>query len=174
MNGVHDMGGQHGLGVIVPEPGGSRFHVAWEARAHAMVIASPTRGNTDAGRHQRERIPGPTYLAMTYYERWFEALCQMLVTDGFVSPEEMATAVADPAAPKASPKLTSAQVPTALARSGSYLRSRTAAPAIVIGDRGRARNLNPTGHTRLPRYARGRLGAVTHWEFPRPPDMSGD
>ena len=47
MNGVHDMGGQHGLGPIVPEPEGSPFHAAWEARVHAVVIASPTRGNID-------------------------------------------------------------------------------------------------------------------------------
>ena len=25
----------------------------------------------------------------------------------------------------------------------------------------RARNINPTGHTRLPRYARGKLGIIT-------------
>ena len=29
-----------------------------------------------------------------------------------------------------------------------------------VGQRVRARNLNPTGHTRLPRYARGKLGVI--------------
>ena len=162
MNGVHDMGGQHGLGVVVPEPEGSPFHAAWEARTHAMVIASPSRGNIDAGRHERERIPGATYLGMTYYERWFEGLRQMLLAGGFVSPEELATALADPAAPKAKPRLASADVPTALARAGSYLRSSAAQPAFAVGDHVRARNLNPIGHTRLPRYARGRVGVITH------------
>jgi nitrile hydratase len=28
------------------------------------------------------------------------------------------------------------------------------------GDRVRTRNINPLGHTRLPRYARGRLGLI--------------
>ena len=162
MNGVHDMGGQHGLGAIVPEPESSPFHAAWEARAHAMVITSPTRGNIDAGRHQRERIPGATYLAMSYYERWFEGLCQMLLAGGFVSPEELATAIGDSAAPEAKPRLTSSEVATALARSGSYVRSSAAHPAFAVGDRVRARNLHPVGHTRLPRYARGRVGIVTH------------
>jgi len=162
MNGVHDMGGQHGMGAVMPEPEGKPFHAAWEARAHAMVIASPTRGNIDASRHQRERIPGATYLAMTYYERWFEGLRQMLLTGGFVSPKELATAVADPAAPKANPRLTSADVPTASARAGTYLRSSAAQPTFAVGDRVRARNLNPVGHTRLPRYARGRVGVITH------------
>ena len=162
MNGVHDMGGQHGLGAIVPEPESSSFHAAWEARAHAMVIAAPTRGNIDAGRHQRERIPGATYLAMTYYERWFEGLRQMLLAGGLVSPEELTTAIADPAAPKASPRLTSAEVSTTLARAGSYLRISAGLPSFAVGDGVRAGNLNPTGHTRLPRYARGRVGLVTH------------
>jgi nitrile hydratase len=155
------MGGQHGLGAIVPEPERLPFHATWEARAHAMVIASPTRGNIDAGRHQRERIPGAAYLAMSYYERWFEGLRQMLLAGGFVSPEELATAIADPASPKASPGLTSDEVPAGLARAGSYLRSNAAQPAFAVGDRVRARNFNPTGHTRLPRYARGRVGVVT-------------
>ena len=162
MNGVHDMGGQHGLGAIVPEPEGSPFHAGWEARVHAMVLASPSRGNIDAGRHQRELIPGATYLAMSYYERWFEGLRQMLLTGGFVSPEELATALADPAAPKAKPRLASADVPIALARAGSYLRDSAAQAAFTVGDHVRARNLNPTGHTRLPRYARGRMGTISH------------
>ena len=78
-----------------------------------MVIASPTRGNIDAGRHQREKIPDTTSLAMTYCGRWFERLHQMLLAGGFVSPEELATAIANPAMLKASPKLASAEVPAA-------------------------------------------------------------
>ena len=154
------MGGMHGMGAVVPEPEGPPFHAGWEERVHAMVVASPTRGNIDAGRHQRERIPGPTYLAMTYYERWFEALRQMLVAGGFVTSGELATARADPAAPRASPRLAPADVPAALARQGSYLRESSAAPAFAVGDRVRVRNLHPTGHTRLPRYVRGRVGVI--------------
>lgn len=162
MNGVHDMGGQHGHGAIIPEPEGNPFHTRWEGRVHAMVIASPSRGNIDAGRHQRELIPGATYLAMSYYERWFEGLRRMLLAGGFVSGEELATASADPAAPMAKPRLAPDDVPMALARAGSYLRESAAKPAFIVGDRVRARNLNPVGHTRLPRYARGRLGIIVH------------
>ena len=162
MNGVHDMGGQHGHGAIVPEPEGNPFHAVWEARVHAMVIASPSRGNIDAGRHQRELIPGATYLAMTYYERWFEGLRQMLLAGGFVKPDELVAAVADPAVPKVTPRLVPADVPTALAGAGSYLRASAVQRAFAVGDQVRARNLNPIGHTRLPRYARGRVGVITH------------
>ena len=160
MNGVHDMGGMHGLGPVAPERDEPVFHHDWERRVHALVIASPTRGNIDAGRHQRELIPGADYLRMTYYEKWFAALCEMLVKSGAVSADELASGRADPAAPKATPRLAPAAVTVALAHSGSYQREIAAAPAFHVGDRVRARNLNPTGHTRLPRYARGRLGVV--------------
>ena len=159
MNGVHDMGGMHGLGAIAPEPDEPVFHAEWERRVHALVIASPTRGNIDAGRHRRERIPGPDYLRMSYYEKWLAALCEMLVEGGAVTAEEMASGHADPAAPKATPRLAPEAVSAALTRQGSYLRD-AGAPAYQVGDRVRARNLHPTGHTRLPRYARGRVGVI--------------
>ena len=78
MNGVHDMGGMQGLGRIEPEPEGQVFHHAWEGRVHAMSLASPTHSNIDAGRHQRELIPGPEYLRMSYYEKWLRSLSERL------------------------------------------------------------------------------------------------
>ena len=160
MNGVHDMGGMHGLGPVPPEPDEPVFHADWERRTHALVIASPTRGNIDAGRHQRELIPGPEYLRITYYERWFAALREMLLKGGVVTPAEMASGRADPAAPKATPRLAPEAVAPALARTGSYLREAAGKPAFKVGERVRARNLHPVGHTRLPRYVRGHVGLV--------------
>ena len=160
MNGVHDIGGMHGLGPIAPEPDEPVFHAEWERRVHALVIASPTRGNIDAGRHQRELIPGPDYLRMSYYEKWFTALTQMLLQGGVVTAAELASGAPDPAAPKATPRITAEQVAPALSRPGSYVRETSAAPAFKAGDKVRARNLNPTGHIRLPRYVRGRAGVV--------------
>ncbi|HEY2707403.1 MAG TPA: nitrile hydratase subunit beta [Caulobacteraceae bacterium] len=159
MNGVHDMGGMHGLGPVAPEPGEPVFHADWERRVHAMVIASPTRGNIDAGRHQRELIAAADYLRMTYYEKWFEGLRQMLLKGEAVAPDELAAGVADPAAPKSTPRLAPEAVAPALSTSGSYLR-KAAPPAFVAGDRVRALNLHPTGHTRLPRYVRGHVGVI--------------
>ncbi|MDE2488250.1 MAG: nitrile hydratase subunit beta [Alphaproteobacteria bacterium] len=160
MNGVHDMGGMHGLGAIVPEPEGGVFHHAWEGRVHAMTVASPTRGNIDAGRHERELIPGAEYLAMTYYEKWFRSLTQLLLKARLVSAEELAQGRAAPGAPKANPVLPAAAVETVLTRPGSYVRDPAPQPAFKAGDRIRCRNINPTGHTRLPRYARGKTGEI--------------
>jgi nitrile hydratase len=161
VNGVHDMGGMHGLGPVAPEADEPVFHADWERRVFAMAIAAPTRSNIDEGRHQRELIPGPEYLRMSYYEKWLEGLTALLLKGGFVTPQELAAGRADPAAPKATPRLAPEAVEPALTRQGSYIRDG-AAPRFAAGDTVRARNLNPQGHTRLPRYVRGRTGVVEH------------
>jgi nitrile hydratase beta subunit len=159
VNGVHDMGGMTNLGPLIPEPEGVAFHHAWEGRVHALSVASPTRANIDAGRHQRELIPGPGYLAMSYYERWFRGLTERLVMQGFTTWAEIKAGKADQGSQRTTPVFHAEDVASRVARRGSYVRE-AAPPTFAAGDRVLARNLNPPGHTRLPRYARGRLGVV--------------
>jgi nitrile hydratase len=163
VNGVHDMGGMHGMGPVAPDPGGPVFHESWEGRVHALTLASPTRSNIDTGRHERELIPGPEYLRMSYYERWFTSLRSLLRRTGTVSEAELASGQADRDAPKGEPVLTGEAVPAVLTRAGSYMREAPAAALFRPGDRVRALNINPTGHTRLPRYVRGHVGVVEAW-----------
>jgi nitrile hydratase len=160
VNGVHDMGGMQGLGRIEPEPEGGVFHEPWEGRVHAMSLASPPSSNIDAGRHQRELIPGPEYLRMSYYEKWFRSLSERLLQQGLVTREEFASGRPAPGSVKATPRLTAEAVEAALSRSGSYVREAPAPPRFAPGERVRTRNIHPEGHTRLPRYARGRTGVV--------------
>ena len=160
MNGVHDMGGMHGLGPVTPEIDAAPFHDVWEGRVHALTLASPSRGNIDAGRHQRELIPGADYLRMTYYEKWFTGLVAMLLKADTVTEQEVRTGRRDPASPKSTPHLLAAAVTAVQIRPASYEREVTAAPQFQPGDTVRALNINPTGHTRLPRYVRGRTGIV--------------
>src|SRR5690349_14487178 len=143
MNGVHDMGGMHGLGPVAPEPKEPVFHDRWEGRVHAMTIASPTRGNIDAGRHQRELIPGADYLRMSYYEKWFTSLCALLAKAGLATPDEVATGKPAPGSPKGTPRLVAADVTPAMTAPSSYVRETAAAPAFRPGDRVRAKTINP-------------------------------
>jgi nitrile hydratase len=150
MNGVHDMGGMHGLGPLEIEPDEPVFHADWEARVLALnlAVAAWRRWNIDASRHARELIPGPTYLAMTYYEKWLEGLESLIRQSGLLDAEG------------ATPPLRAADVPAALARGGPASRDVPAPVRFRIGEKVRARNLNPAGHTRLPRYVRGHVGVV--------------
>ncbi|HEX3919467.1 MAG TPA: nitrile hydratase subunit beta, partial [Caulobacteraceae bacterium] len=114
-------------------------------------------------RFGRERIPAPDYLRMTYYERWIAGLEVLLVERGLVTAEELASGAPTPGSAKAEPPLIAERVPGMLERRGSYQRDIAAPPCFAVGAAVRARNLNPVGHTRLPRYARGKRGLVTCW-----------
>src|SRR5258707_9921153 len=80
MNGVHDMGGMHGMGPIALEANEPVFHERWEARTIALTRAVGACGkwNIDAQRHSLERIPPAEYLRMSYYERWLAGLVTLL------------------------------------------------------------------------------------------------
>ena len=162
MNGVHDMGGVHGLGAIDAPADEPLFHAPWEARVLALTLAMGAWGrwNIDASRHQRELIPGADYLSMSYYEKWLTGLTHLMTAHDLITPAELASGEASPTAPKATPPLTADKVPATLARGGPATRDVVAPRWFKIGDKVRTRNINPAGHTRLPRYARGHEGVI--------------
>ena len=162
MNGVHDMGGMHGMGPVQPEQDEPVFHHRWEARVFALVRAMGRFGrwNIDAQRHQRELIPAAEQLRMSYYERWLEALSILLVRHGFLSAEELATGDFVAGTDKLTAALPADKVPAYIAAGFPASRRSDRPPRFRPGQRVRARNLNPTGHTRLPRYVRGKAGMV--------------
>ena len=162
MNGVHDMGGMHGLGPIEAPADEPLFHAPWEARVLALNLAVGAWGRwtLDASRHQRELIPGPDYLVMTYYEKWLTGLIALMTKAGLITAEEVEGGKPAPDSAKTAPPLTAERVPAVLASGGPTTRLGPAPHRFRVGDTVRARNINPTGHTRLPRYARGHVGVV--------------
>jgi len=162
MNGVHDMGGMQGMGPVEAEQNEPVFHAVWEARALALNLAASAWGkwNIDASRHQIELIPAAEYLRISYYEKWTARLEELLVRAGLVTREEIASGRPAPGSKKATPPLTADKVPSVL-RTGALASRDVAVPArFQVGQRVRARNIHPNGHTRLPRYARGHAGTV--------------
>jgi nitrile hydratase subunit beta len=162
MNGVHDMGGMHGMGPIEPEANEPVFHTNWEARAFALTLAMGAwrKWNIDASRHARELIPAAEYLRMSYYEKWIAGLIELSIQRGMVTREEIDSGAPAEGSPKAVPPLTANKVAKTLAKGGPANRDIAVAPRFQVGQRVRARNIHPAGHTRLPRYARGKLGAI--------------
>jgi nitrile hydratase len=161
MNGVHDMGGMHGMGPVEIEKGEPVFHAEWERRAFALTLASGYRGkwNIDMGRYSRERMPAAEYLAATYYERWLFGLQKLLVEVGLVTAEELATG--RPAArADAAGTLKAVDVVTFLCNRRNARMDASVPPRFKSGEHVIARNIHPLGHTRLPRYARGRRGVI--------------
>jgi hypothetical protein len=86
---------------------------------------------------------------------------ELLVTSGLVTREEMETCKPAPGSQKATPPLTVAAVSAVAGLRGNFMRPEADAKArFEVGQQVRARNMNPVGHTRLPRYARGKKGTV--------------
>ncbi len=166
MNGAHDLGGMHGLGPIKWEPEGEEpvFHAAWEKRVLGLTLAVGALGRwtIDMSRHARERQHPVDYLRQTYYENWLAGLEKLLVETGLVTAEELASGKAIGPADEATRQrvLKAEQVPTLLAKGAPVTMAPHTAPRFQPGDRVRAINRHPLGHTREPRYVRGHIGVI--------------
>ncbi len=163
MNGPHDLGGQMGFGPVVAEADEPVFHADWEPRALALTMAIRATGalSIDAGRHARESLHPADYYASSYYAIWTKALERDLVRLGFVTPEELAAGRSLGEGTRPERVLGPGGFAASLARGANYARDPAGAPAaFAVGDAVRTRVMHPAGHTRLPRYARGKAGRV--------------
>jgi len=160
VNGIHDMGGMHGLGEIGYSPGDPAFHSTWEVRVHALVTALAPYGKWRALRPEIEAIPAADYLRMSYYERWLAALIESIAKSGLASRAEIELGTAQPGTERSVPALTAETArAAALATPRTELAGRVE-PRFRVGQRVRGANLNTPTHTRLPRYTRGKVGVV--------------
>jgi nitrile hydratase len=162
VNGAQDMGGMHGFGPVQPEPNEPVFHGEWEKRAFALTLAMGMPGgwNIDMSRSARESIPPAEYLRKTYYDIWFTALETMMLERGLVTPDDIAAGrQVSPPAPDRK-VLKPDDVAKVLYRGGPTTRDTDTKPQFQVGERVRTKNINPTTHTRLPRYVRGHVGTI--------------
>ncbi len=162
MNGVHDVGGMHGFGPINPEANEPVFHAEWEGRTLAMVIAIAAWGKftADNRRAVRELIPPAEQLAISYYEKWYRGLVMNMVDAGMVFQAEVDSGRPTDGGAKLVPALLAPRVPTFWSNGAPKLRNAPATQNFRVGQRVRAKNINPPTHTRLPRYARGKIGTI--------------
>ncbi|MCC6778150.1 MAG: nitrile hydratase subunit beta [Hyphomicrobiales bacterium] len=161
MDGVHDMGGMDGFGKVEPEPNEPVFHAPWEGRVLAMQRAMGYAGawHIDHSRFAQERLPPAVYLTADYYQRWTLAMEKNVVERGLAGADELAAGHALRPGAALGRKLTTTVVQDGLTR-GSFYRPAQGPARFKPGDRVRAKNIHPLTHTRLPRYARGRVGVV--------------
>jgi nitrile hydratase subunit beta len=168
MDGVHDLGGMHGFGPVDREANEPPFHESWEAAVYAIMRASLGTGqyNLDEFRHGVERMDPAHYLRSGYYEHWLDGIARVLVEKGVVSDQELAARTAFFAErPEAPASAAARAIPATPAPRLKWFapeseRPATRPPRFAVGDTVRTRNIHPTGHTRLPRYARGKRGVI--------------
>lgn len=163
MNGIHDMGGMQDMGPIRHEKNEPVFHATWEGRVFVMFLAAGAwrKWNLDAFRHTREFLPPKEYLSTGYFEQWFSGLRDLAVRRGLVTAAEIESGKPAAGAAKVTPLLTPDKItPVALADRIHAQREVAVAAKFQPGQQVRARVINPVGHTRLPRYARGKTGVI--------------
>jgi nitrile hydratase beta subunit len=166
MNSAHDLGGMHGLGPINPEPEAEEpvFHTDWEKRVFGLTLAAGFLGkwNIDMSRYARERQHPVDYLRHTYYENWLAGLEKLLIEKELVNPEELKTGKAAGPADESTRQrvLEAGDVAETIAKGSPVAMTISTPPRFKSGENVRAVNRHPLGHTREPRYVRGRVGAI--------------
>ena len=172
MDGIHDVGGMHGFGRVEADPEERGFHAWWEAHVVACVEAGTgwRLYTIDEFRHSRERLPPVRYLQASYFEQWLDSACQLLVDKGVLTPEELEARVrffADNPEREAQDGVTRRDPAVREgAATATFRRPLATPPRFRAGDAVVTRNLHVQGHTRLPRYARGKRGIVADWRGP--------
>ena len=166
MDGIHDLGGMHGFGKIDREENEPPFHARWEAAVVASFLETLGAGliNLDEFRHAIERMDPADYLAVSYWERWLDGLVRLLTEKGLIDRAEIDARTSlfqgDPEATlPASPSARKIIMPEHRPPATSFRKS-TATPRFKVGDAVVTVVDHRSGHTRLPRYARGRRGVV--------------
>ncbi len=169
MNGVHDLGGMHGFGKVHIEKDEPVFHEEWEGRILAMsrqlgIALGPLPPG--AARFIIESMYPTRYLTASYYERLgIEVVEKRALANGIITKEELDQRTEffreHPASsvPRREDLATVEGILAGL-RTQRHPSPEGPAPRFRLGDPVLARNLNWSGHSRLPRYIRGKRGSI--------------
>lgn len=162
LKGAHDMGGMQNFGPVRPAASEPVFHSDWERRLYGVAQAYFASGewNIDESRAANESLPPHLYLSMSYYEIWYSRLVKLSLAGGFFSEEELARGLMIIPPRSIRRVLDAAQMVAALKRGSPYTRNTQREPLFEEGFRVRTRKSSPATHTRLPDYARGRIGEI--------------
>ncbi|MGQ0502765.1 MAG: nitrile hydratase subunit beta [Panacagrimonas sp.] len=151
MDGLHDLGGVNGFGSVTPVLNEPVFHEGWEPIGYALIFLGAANLNAftiDELRHAIERMDPRHYLASTYYERIVTGVAALFVEKGYITRETLER--------MAGGRFPLARPPT----SGEPARPESA--GFRTGDRVTVRKDHFRGHTRMPKYVRGKSGTILH------------
>lgn len=169
MDGIHDLGGRQGFGAVDPEIDEPVFHGRWEALVFTLTRTARAAGalqNTDQFRFAVERIDPIAYLTQGYYGRWLGGLESLLIEAGVLSTDAITSrlvALGGDPADRIAARPDPARKPFAAPAESGARRPLTNPPRFEVGETVRTTSIPFAGHTRLPAYARGRLGRVVAW-----------
>jgi nitrile hydratase beta subunit len=152
VDGIHDLGGMQGFGMVDHSPTEPAFRHRWEAAARALmgIVVGVVDASGGEFRHSIERMEPGHYLTSSYYEHWLTAAATLAVEHGLVSAADL-EARAGGRFPLSGPVRAAPVVDAG---------PDVSEPRFGVSDRVRVREWHPQGHTRCPRYVRGKAGVV--------------
>ena len=164
MHGIHDLGGMHGFGAIPIVEGDYVFKNDWQRRSFglAQALAGPTPFCADMHRYKIEQIAPIDYLRMDYFEKWAIATSELLKDAGLANASELRTGKKEFDVDLARHRPTGPDSLVQAMKQGVQLKfpAETRSPGFTVGEKIRVRTDAPAGHTRVPRYVRGRVGEI--------------
>lgn len=164
MDGIHDLGGTNGFGTVPHRINSLSykpvFHEPWEHLAYSLLFLGADHlktFNVDELRHAIERMEPRQYLAASYYDRIVVGTASLYVEKGVLDPSELEE-LAGGAFPLARPQTEGRP-------------AREPHPHFAVGDEVLVTRAFIRGHTRMPKYVRGKRGTILHrtsveWPFP--------
>ena len=162
MDGTHDLGGRQGFGAVDVNEPEEAFHHPWEGRVYGIAqgISRADDWSVDWFRHCRELIEPVDYLTRAYYDQWLQTYAAMMVNSGVATVEELAKGKAWTSRADLPQPMSAEQVVAAKQHVRRMDMPSDVKPAFAPGDRVRTASHGIATHTRLPAYARGRVGTV--------------
>ncbi len=165
MDGIHDLGGKQGYGPVDVDEDESPFHADWEGREWGIAQCARTPGITiDWWRHCRELIMPVDYLARPYFDSWAQTDFATYIEAGWISLEEVEAGQSlheTDNSDNSAPIMSLAEVLRADHDNARRFDAEIdAPPRFAPGQRVRTVKHGHAGHTRLPQYARDRVGSV--------------
>ena len=179
MDTLHDLGGKQGFGAVDVNEPEAPWHHDWEGRMWAMAQSSRnTTVTIDWWRHVVEQLPPQAYMTIPYFEKWCMTDLALGVDCGTFTIEDALNVVG-----KSGERAKDAPLPEVMDKAQILEKNRTSvktfeedvdfAPAFAIGVQVKTLCHSVPTHTRLPAYARGRVGEILAHRGAHPlPDKS--
>lgn len=172
MDGIHDTGGMDGYGPVQYQQNEPVFHYEWEGRVLSILTWMHLKGISwwDKSRFFREMMGNENYvneLRNSYYTHWLSAAERLLVAANVITEQERVHRVQEiQAGLYKDRKPSKAFDPAEIDRAIEELNKPKSLvlpgpePSYKVGDRVLVKNMNPSGHTRCPKYVRNRIGEI--------------
>ena len=162
MDGVHDLGGKQGFGLIDRAHEDDPYHGDHDARAYGLSVSlrAERAYPIDWFRHVRELVDPVDYLTRPYFDSWLQTSVALAVDGGDLTLEEVTSGKSAGPNTRDPEPITPEQVRDMLVTPVSFERPATSAAAFATGDKVRTAAQGHSGHTRLPAYARNAVGII--------------